>query len=577
MKLIPDYIEENTPPGERLVFSSLQNSTTGWVALHSLDLAPSNNNRRTEIDFVVLMPEHGILCVEVKSQKDIYFDGSRWQPESIKRSPFKQALDARFAFHRRLELHVGGKYKHVPVMHCCIFPLSDFLMEFNASIQPCEVMDRRAFEACKTADDFCRAIGSMFTRAIESDPQVSKLKNALEREEIEEIIEFCYPVRKRKPERSEEIQRRQTELETMLRIQQKPVMNLVSLNDRVLVEGGAGTGKSMIGMEVAKRKATEGLRVACLCFNRLIGKSMESQLASLNQPNLIAGTVHSVLLKLTGVTVPKDHDASWWEKEALDLIEEKLTDPELASIATFDYVVIDEAQDILAQPALWNCLQLLIEGGLEKGRFLMLGDFINQSLTLNENALERNIRELKGHVARWILDENCRNYRWIGEVALTLSASAKNTWSGYMRAGGSLDNWKLYPYDDDAQQVRKVMDLVQSFRNNGFNDADITLLSFRSNESSIMGNLVRNGLIMEKASELDSRHIRYSTINAYKGMENKVIIITDIVFSPQNRDLDRKLFYTGMTRATERLVVMCRQSAAVQLGEWLLKQQTGKP
>jgi hypothetical protein len=576
MKIIPGYIEENAPLGERLVFSSLQNSTTEWIALHSLDLAPFNNNRRTEIDFVVLMPQHGILCVEVKTQKNIYFDGSRWQPESIKGSPFKQALDARYAFRRRLEFHFKGRYNHVPVLHCCIFPLSDFSLEFNASIQPCEVMDRRTFDACRTADDFCMALTRMFTEALERDPQVSKLRKVLTNDEIQEIIEFCYPVRKRKPENSAEIQRRQTELEEKLRIQQKPVLNLVSLNDRVLVEGGAGTGKSLIGMEVAKRKATEGLRVACLCFNQLIGKWMESQIASINQPNLAAGTVHSVLLRLTGVSVPEDATSLWWEQEALELIEEKLTDPELASIATFDYLVIDEAQDILARPALWNCLKLFIEGGLEQGRFLMLGDFINQSLTINHNVIEENLLELKGHATRWLLDENCRNYRQIGEVALALSASDRNTWSGYMRAGGALDDWNLYPYDNDAKQVSAVMDLIRLSRNNGFSDADITLLSFCAIGKSIIGNLVHNGLVMEKASELGSPHIRYSTINAYKGMESKVIIITDIVLSPQNRELDRKLFYTGMTRATEKLYILCRQSAANLLGEWISK-QVGKP
>jgi Nuclease-related domain/UvrD-like helicase C-terminal domain/AAA domain len=572
MRLIPSYIEENTSPGERIVFSNLQNTTNDWVALHSLDLAPFNNDKRTEIDFVVLMPKYGIFCIEIKSQKNIYFDGSRWQPETIKNSPFKQALDARYAFHRRLKMHSNGKYKHVPVLHCCIFPLSDFYLDTNVSIQRCEVMDRRVLDACKTVDDFCKALTKMFVGALENDPQVNKLQNILTNEEVQEIVEFCYPVRKRKPELSMEIQRRQTELEEKLVIQQKPILNLVDLNDRVLVEGGAGTGKSMIGIEVAKRKADKGLRVACLCFNQLIGKWMENQVARLSQPNLIAGTVHSVLFRITGITVPINADSEWWDQEAPELIEEKLTDPEFAGVATFDYLVIDEAQDILARPALWNCLKLFIEGGLDRGKFLIMGDFLNQSLTINNNIMEKNLLELKNNTARWMLDENCRNYKQIGEVALALSASNRNTWSGYMRVGGALDDWKLYPYDNDVEQVQEIMNFIQLSRNNGFKDSDITLLSFRTVEKSVLESLVLNGLVMEKATELGSTTIRYSTINAYKGMENKIIIITDIALSPQNIELDRKLFYTGVTRATEKLCIMCRKSATNVLVNWISQQ-----
>jgi len=358
-----------------------------------------------------------------------------------------------------------------------------------------------------------------------------------------------------------------------LRLQQKPVLNLVLHNDRVLVEGGAGTGKTLIGLEVARRKAEKGLRVACLCFNRLIGKSIEHELGGLNLPNLIGGTVYSVLLKLVGVTVPDDVAPDWWKHEAPAIIEEKLTDPDLADILSFDYMVIDEAQDVLARPALWDCLKLFIEGGIERGRFLILGDFINQTLTYNDNLFEQKLSELKSSATRWKLDENCRNYRPIGEVALAFSNSDRGTWSGYMRAGGALDDWDLRPYRNDGEQVQVVLECIQWARNSGFKDSDITLLTFRAIDNSVVGNLIRNGFIMEKASELDSSYIRYSTINAYKGMENKVIIITDIVLTPQNRELERKLFYTGMTRATEKLFIVCRMSAADVLKNWVLPRE----
>lgn len=569
MRMVPSFIEDKSPPGERVVFSLLQNSSKSWVALHSLDLAPDNYNRRTEIDFLLIIPDYGILCVEVKSQKNILFDGDIWQPESLVNNPFKQALDGRFAFHRRINSKLQKKYAHVPIMHVCVFTHSDFHVDDNASIKPWEFTDRHALNNCSGQDDFCNLLERKFKCSIENDIQVAKLNKPLLDIEVEDIVNFCYPIRKRKPENTEEVNRRQNELENKLQLQQKPLLKLCELNERVLVKGGAGTGKSLIGIEIAKRKAESGLRVAYLCYNRLIGKWAENELKQSNLPNMVAGSAYSILLKIADITPPLDSNTSWWNEIAPTLIEDKLTSPDIGSTATFDYIVIDEAQDILARPELWESTLLLIDGGLTQGRFLILGDFTNQSLTDNPLILEKNLNELSSNATCWQLDENCRNYQTIGKVALTLSASPIDTWSGYMREGGSLLDWNFYPYQNDAEQANKVIECIQIARNDGFLDKDITILSFCSIERSIVKSLVRKGVLLEKAEELNSQHVRYSTINAFKGMENKVIIITDVVFSPQNKNLNRRIFYTGMTRATEKLYITCRQSSANTLHQWV--------
>src|SRR5207245_2072445 len=45
-------------------------------------------------------------------------------------------------------------------------------------------------------------------------------------------------------------------------------------NPRVLVRGGAGTGKTMLAVEEAARAAKSGDRVLFLCFNRLLADSL---------------------------------------------------------------------------------------------------------------------------------------------------------------------------------------------------------------------------------------------------------------------------------------------------------------
>lgn len=569
MNLIPAYIDDSSPPGEKVLFSSFECFEKEWTVIHSLDLAPYNKNRRTEIDFVVIIPEAGILCIEVKSQNSIFFDGNRWQPDSIKRSPFKQALDARYAFRRRLVDYFGVRFAHVPVIHSCIFPMSNFSIENNLSIRNYEVIDRKLFDK-KSPSELARNIQRNFMLAVEQDPQMSKLNSPLSREDIQMIVEFCYPVRKRKPELTEEVKRKQTELEGKLLIQQKPILLLTELNSRVLVEGGAGTGKSLIGMEVARRKAMQGKRVAYLCFNKLIGKASESLLSNAELPNLVAGSVFSVLQKMTEVVTPPGADFEWWERTCLEQIEERLTAPDFAGSCYFDYLVLDEAQDVLARPALWNCLTLFLGKSLKESNFLILGDFTNQTLISDLEPMKFNLSEIKRVSASWLLDENCRNYKQIGTVALTLSATDEMTWSGYLRTGGSMENWAIKPFVNDTEQVSHILDCIKEAKSKGFIDKDITILTFNSTAKSVIRHLVNDNLTVAKADDFDSTHIRYSTINAFKGMENKVIIISDINISSHNTERERKVFYTGMTRATEMLYMLCRESTKEILMKWVL-------
>jgi hypothetical protein len=108
-----------------------------WVALHSLDLAPGNRGLRTEIDFVVIVPDTGVVCIEVKSHETISFRVNGWSPADIKHSPFKQASDGRHTFYRRLR-DFAPQFRRVPVVYCCIFPRALFDLQPNLSVQPWE-------------------------------------------------------------------------------------------------------------------------------------------------------------------------------------------------------------------------------------------------------------------------------------------------------------------------------------------------------------------------------------------------------------------------------------------------------
>lgn len=567
-RLIPAFTDERTPPGEKDVFRMLASGPDDWVAIHSLDLAPWNRGHRTEIDFVVIIPDIGILCIEVKSHRTILFENDQWIPHDIRRSPFKQAADGRYSFYRNL-IELSPGYKRMPVVHCCIFPNAPFPLRPNLAVQPWELIDGLQFRSFRTTEEFCSHLVSCMRRSIEADANLTPLGGPVRSADIARIVEFCAPVHKRRPGAREDILQREKEAEHILREQQRPVLRLAELNPRIVVEGAAGTGKTLIAIELATRLVRDGKRVALVCFNQLIGEWVRQRATAMaaGLPNLVAGRAIRLMAEMAEITVPDRPSASFWEEELPTRIEERLTDPDFTASAAFDYLIVDEAQDFLARPRIWNCLIQFLVGGLRDGNFALFGDFAHQVLGDKSEMDEHLARLLRdARPARWRLAENCRNYRAIGDSAVRLSGFATGIYSGYMRTGGGLACYDFEFYSDMAGQAACVRRWLAEFRAKGYRPGEIAILSFCAETDSITTRLVAEGLPLQPAWKQGDGTI-HSTIHAFKGLERKVILLTDL--APRQSDFYRHLFYTGMTRATEEVRILCHEDARAVLVKWL--------
>ena len=561
-RLIPSFVDDCTPDGERQVFSFLANGPDNWVILHSLDLAPWNNRLRTEIDFVVIVPDSGILCIEVKSHDDIRFDGSRWWPNSIKRSPFKQAADGRFALLRGLsDCFPDFKEKKVPIVHLCIFPNSQFdLGDKVLSVNKHELIDIKSFGQYENGTDFCLEIKKRICEALKAE-KLNPPSPPLSKAWIDKLVETCVPIQKRRPDALNEIRQRELKLQQLLREQQKQVLMFAEVNECLIVSGGAGTGKTLIAMEVAKRKAESGLRVGLFFFNQLVGDHVKKLMeeATVPLPNLLVGRVTQIMAQLAGIKVPPNSTQTYWDIEFPEKLEERLTDPKFSEVAAFDYVVLDEAQDILARPSHYEYLFRFLKGGFEEGRFAFFGDFDNQVIA-ERDIMQKNLQSLKSyaHPANCHLSENCRNYKIVGEMAVTLSGIKKRVYNGYLRGGGETRNYDICYYGNVRAQLDQIKIWLSEFRSQGFKPWEITLLSFCSEEASAAIQLKNEACRLDPAW-MESQNTGYATVHSFKGMENKVIILTDVDMS--GRQIERSLFYTGMTRATESVRVLCSESS----------------
>src|SRR4051794_33332305 len=93
------FDRQKTPPGEQEVFRLLSTAegTDDWIVFHSLDIAEHQRRIEGELDFLIIVPTLGCLCVEVKSHRKVTRVDGMWHLGSeppTPRGPFKQVAEA---------------------------------------------------------------------------------------------------------------------------------------------------------------------------------------------------------------------------------------------------------------------------------------------------------------------------------------------------------------------------------------------------------------------------------------------------------------------------------------------------
>ena len=353
--------------------------------------------------------------------------------------------------------------------------------------------------------------------------------------------------------------------ESLLRLTEEQYLRLDELeaNPRCFFAGAAGTGKTMLAVEFARRAALAGDKVIFICFNHLLGEQLRTQTEGLG---INTGTWHGIAKKLIlASSVRSDFQKA--EAEANDGGDPERFYKKLYPLYfkfaleeleyQFDVLVLDEAQD-LCRSEILETLNLALRGGLGKGRWAMFGDFVRQALY---DETEDPVKILSHHSKFFVrskLTLNCRNTRKIAEET-TLLAGFDEPPFGFGREEGLPVEHRYWNTNKELEI--SLSDTLAHLVEDDIPVEDIVFLSPRRLKNSCLSKIEQiSGFPVVDSSlraNRSKRHcIKFSTIHAFKGLESKVVIVVDVEKAAESNW--QSLMYVAMSRARSLLFMFVK-------------------
>lgn len=577
------------PQGELDVFEQLKKNTPNhWVVLHSLRLKTHDFKRSGEADFVVIT-DKGVLVLEVKggnnhrNEKGQWVQTRRGRDDRVSNEgPFNQAMGAYFAIENYLK-NTGNKelIGRLPwgwgvVMPHCIptLPIDD------PEIDPEMLLDQKRFP--EGLVDWVNMLVEYWRKDFDKKNlrklrRGYNLQNGLPpdaRDELRNLLRprfECYTGLGQATREAEQ---------HLIRLTEKQCQHLLAArgNPRTIIEGAAGTGKTLLAFEFAKECAAKKERVLLVCYNVNLARLLQAKAADIPEmANVTIDNYHQLVKGLRNKASLDTRFSNDWDAfncNCFDLVVEALDI--LGEEVLFDRIIMDEGQDLMSEPFL-DVLDLLLKDGLtpspddprKGGKWLVAMDQAQALYTENfsSNALERLERCMP---AKLSLEENCRNTR---PVALHVYGFSKTGSCEVMTTDGPR------PVIDYFSNQKSFIKLLRGYINDTLREyakveqpaSDIVILTAR--KGLIPKILFEPGVLNRPLSRYKDAKITdlvWETIHGFKGLEASTIILIGV------EELDnaqiRQLMYVGGSRARTRLIWLLpdKYSASVQAGLLLI-------
>ena len=508
---------------EDVMFEALKSLPDSCMVFHSFRLTEVKDGilNESETDFIIFDRERGILCLEAKAGAVSFRDG-RWMygngAPMRSGGPFRQASANKW---KLMELignsRLGFLTEKIKFLHGVWFPsISDERID---EIDMPPEADRKIVLGSEALSDTWTCIERLFSLEVPAGI-VTDISDWEFRSVVREIL--C-PKFNIFPPPGFDVDLKHAVFYRMLD-EQSGILNFLTEQRSAVINGTAGTGKTMIAVEKATRHAADGERVLFLCYNSELKKFLELHYAN---PLIDFMTLDGYVCRLCGVSV-SDYGRA----------ERKLKDFAAFDNFPYDHVIVDEGQDF-GRNAIENVklLQLLHDAVLanpnSKSSCYV---FYDRLQAVQSDRIPGFIRNAE---CRLTLHKNCRNTENICRTAMSLLPECRR--AEVLR--GIAGKIPCIHFCSKETYFNALDDVISGLRRDGIDD--IVILSLSTETDSIASGAVKDGVYGE---------YRFMSCRKFKGLEADAVLLVD--FTERTVTDDAMLFYVGASRARIRLEIL---------------------
>ena len=522
--------------GERKVFESiLPLLSDGDAIFANLEISDPREGD-IEIDLVVLLQDYGCMVIEVKGAH-ITFDKGSWiqsDPSgSHKIDPAAQAKRNMYA----LREFITSKWSQGVLRSDWIvaFPHSNVVDVRDPNLPISKIIQKDGL------DHGLNQIRNLLVN-IKTFPLPSYEKW------VDVAVKNLIPLAAQETDR-ESVLGNNYEFIRGLTHERRVILDQLEENNRYYVKGPAGSGKTWLAFEQARRWKRDGLKVGVVAYNRGLVSYMLNKNAELPEAEQAdwVGTFHDLAIQINTTAGAPQHYDEEVDRYRDDLISKAAS---TSDSLKFDAWVVDEAQDFL--PSWWETLKLLLRNPIQ-GKMALFGDD-QQKVFGHRPAPE-------GFFANMRLTENLRNSQQIAKAVssfLTKPTSARGPHAFEIEYIEVKEGQTTFEVADDA--VAELTD--REFWHPG----EIALLTTRSRhpEHARMAEQDRNA---HWESLWANEDVFYCTVGGFKGLERPVVVLAIDGFHEDSAQDD--VLYVGISRARDKLVIV----ASLEIIDSLRKRQ----
>ena len=543
--LIPDNINSFNSNGEKFLYWKFKddNNAEGYYVLHSLFTNHHCKSISGEIDFLLLIPGKGIFALEVKHGRvsrrngTWYFKNRFGIENKSKIGPFSQVSASMHSIRNFILNKIEDEILKNRIMKIVwgtgvAFTSLEIDDDFNPGPESFSFQILDKLGMVNPIRYYLKSLSDGWHNILSKKGWYNHALSKPSKEDCEFIIKILRGDLDVRYTINDKIQETNTVIERYTE-EQFSLLDFTNYNDRSLIVGGAGTGKTIMAIELAQKYLDNGKKVGFLCFNKKLGAFLESSFKSYDLNDSFIGTFHNFLYKhVDSKSKNIDNDYFSTELPFQYLIENE------ESYKEFDVLIIDEIQDLLTDLYL-EVFNTMLTKGMNNGKWIFFGDFSNQAIYSKNIELSLNIfKEKYNFVSFPKLKINCRNSLSIAEQNTLMTGTEK------LEVNQIEISDKILDYFTENSIV-KVDDILKKLEIEKVEFKQITVLSVNKGDVVLFPNWKKKGVI-------------FSTIHSFKGLENTIIILFG--FKNILTDASQKLLYIGISRAKQRLYLILDSS-----------------